>query len=226
MSYTSHSGGIRLPEASRGKRKTQVGSTRHFTGGIVTGDGPGFRQGTESHLETNATLLLSCRRNTLELIEQVAFDWYDEHGECHTHYIDLVAVTTPDRLPIGFAVRPWARASDEYIVKLARIKEQAQEQGFLDDFRLFTEDDVCPVELHNAQLFHSVRRPDCFADPVAQDIARASSGIVTVDALVEQSQLAGIGFRAVVRLIRSGHLQMVRYERIERSSEVFKAHVI
>ena len=71
-----------------------------------------------------------------------------------------------------------------------------------------------------------MRRPDCFADPVAQDVVRSSSGIVTVDALVEQSQLAGMGFRAVVRLIRSGHLQMVRYERIERSSEVFKARVI
>ncbi|MGC1496294.1 MAG: hypothetical protein WA790_10825 [Sulfitobacter sp.] len=225
MSYPFHSGGIRLPEASRGKRKTQVGSTRHFTGGLVLGDDSGVRVGTESHLEKNAALVLSQRWNTADLVEQAEFEWYDEDGEYHDHYPDLV-VTQTDGLEIGYAVRPWARATDEYIVKLARIKEQAQEQGFLDDFRLFTEDDVCPVELHNAELFHSVRRPDCFADPVAQDIARAFSGIVTVDALVEQSQLAGMGFRAVVRLIRSGHLQMVRYERIERSSEVFKARVI
>lgn len=225
MSYPFHFGGIRLPEISRGKRKTQVGSTRHFSGGLILGDGSGVRLGTESHGETNATLVLSARMTTSDIVEQVAFDWYDDDGVYHTHFIDLV-VTQTDGLEIGYAVRPWARASDKYIVKLARIKEQAIDQGFLDDFLLFTEDDVCPVELHNAQLFHSVRRPDYFADPVAEDIVRSSSGIVTVDALVEQSQLGGMGFRAVVRLIRSGHLQMVRYERIERSSEVFKARVI
>lgn len=225
MSYLHQSGGIRLPALSRGDRKTQVGSTKHFTGGIVLGDDYGVRLGTESHFETNATLLLAYRPTTLDIVEQVGFDWYDEYGEYSTHFIDLVETRIDGRV-IGYAVRPMVRASEKYIRKLARIKEQAVAQCFLDDFRLFTEEDVCPVELHNAKLFHAVRRPDGFADPVVEEVARSASGVTTVGALVDQTRLDGMGFRAVVRLIRSGHLKMLRHERIERSSEVFRARMI
>lgn len=225
MSCPFHSGGIRLPEASRGNRKTQVGSTRHFTGGAVIGDDHGVRFGLESHFEKNATMLLLSRSSTLGLVEQVSFNWYDERGEYHTHYIDLVA-TQIDGDVVGYAVRPMKRVSSKYLAKLARIKEQAIQQCFLDDLVLFTEQDVCRVELFNAELFHAVRRPDCFADPVMQDVAGASVGVTTIGALVDESGLDGMGFRAAVRLIKSGHLQMVRYGRIERSSEVFRAHTI
>ena len=225
MSYSFHSGGTRLPEASCGDRKTQVGSKRNFTGGAVIGDDHGVRFGLDSHFEKNATMLLLARCSTRGLREQVGFDWYDEHGEYHTHYIDLVA-TQIDGDVVGYAVRPMERASLEYLAKLARIKEQAIRQCFLDDFVLFTEQDVCRVELFNAELFHAVRRPDCFADPVMQDVAGSSVGVTTIGELVDESGLDGMGFRAAVRLIKSGHLQMVRYERIERSSEVFRAHTI
>ncbi|MDO6735865.1 hypothetical protein Q4555_14395 [Octadecabacter sp. 1_MG-2023] len=225
MSIHFQTCGIRLPEASRGDRKTKVGSTQHFTGGGVFGDDQGFRLGLESHLEKNAALLLSARSSTLGLREQVSFDWYDEHGEYHTHYIDHVA-TQIDGDVVGYAVRPMERENLEYLAKLARIKEQAIQQCFLDDFVLFTEQDVCRVELFNAELFHAVRRPDCFADPVMQDVAASSVGVTTIDDLVNESGLDGMGFRAAVRFIKSGHLQMVRYERIERSSEVFRARSI
>ncbi|MFY0681458.1 MAG: hypothetical protein JXR13_12865 [Thalassovita sp.] len=225
MSYPFHSGGTRLPEASRGDRDTQVGSKRHFTGGAVIGGDHGVRLGLESHLEKNAALLLLASSSTLDLNGQVSFDWYDEHGEYHTHYIDLVA-TQIDGDVVGYAVRPSSRVSPEYLAKLARIKEQAIHQCFLDGFVVFTEQDVCPVELFNAELFHAVRRPDCFADPVMQDVAGASVGVTTIGDLVNESGLDGMGFRAAVRLIKSGHLQMVRNERIERSSEVFRANTI
>lgn len=225
MSYPSHSAGIRLPENSRGNRQTQVGSKKHFTGGLVFGEDHGGRLGTESHLEMQAALLLRYDPEAIDLVEQVRFAWYDEHGEYFDHYIDLVQ-TRKDGRVVGCAVRPRERASHEYICKLARIKEQAIAQCFLDDLRLFTEDDVCPVELHNAKLFHSVRRPDTFAQPVLNEVLSSAGVQTTVGALVEQSGLGGMGFRAVVRLIGSGHLQLVRHERIERSSEVFKARLI
>ncbi len=225
MSIHFQTGGIRLPDASRGNRDTQVGSKRHFTGGAVIGDGHGVRLGLESNLEKKALLLLSARPSTLDVVEQVAFEWYDEHGEYHTHYMDLVAKQTDDRV-VGYAVRPSQRAGRKYTLKLARIKQQAIRGGVVNDFRLFTEQDVCPVELFNAELFHAVRRPDCFADPVMQDVAGASVGVTTIGALVDESGLDGMGFRAAVRLIKSGHLQMVRYERIERTSEVFRTLTI
>ncbi|MBM2291775.1 hypothetical protein JQX09_07625 [Sulfitobacter pseudonitzschiae] len=222
MSDLSIGGGVRLPEPSRGNRATQVGSTRHFTGGIVLGSGPGFRTGVESHLEAQAALLLAARPEVQDLVEQVRFDWFDEDGEIHKHYIDLVA-TEHDGTVIGYAVRPLGRVKDTYLAQLARVKEQAVAQGVLDDFRLFTERDVCPVEFFNAKLFHSVRRPDCFGDPVARDVVGRTTGVVTIESLVEQTGLDGMGFRALVRLIRSGHLQKVSYERIDRSCLVFKA---
>lgn len=221
MSDLSIGGGVRLPEPSRGDRATQVGSTQHFTGGIVLGSGPGIRTGVESHLEAQAALLLAARPEVRDFVEQVRFDWFDEDGEIHKHYIDLVA-TEHDGTVIGYAVRPLGRVKDAYLAQLARVKEQAIAQGVLDDFRLFTERDVCPVELFNAKLFHSVRRPDCFSDPVARDIVGRMTGVLMIESLVEQTGLDGMGFRALVRLIRSGHLQMVSYERIEHSSMVFK----
>ena len=225
MMHPHLTGAIRLPEPSRGCRDTQVASTKHFTGGVVFGDGPGVRFGIESHLEMSAGLVLAARPSTLDLREQVLFNWYDANGDYFGHYIDLVS-TKHDGQVVGYAVRPTQRISDKYLQRLARIKEQAVNQGFLDDFRLFTELDVCPIELFNAALIHSVRRPDCFADPVLEDVTASIVGVTTVNALVDKSGLDGMGFRAVVRLIRSGHLQMVRHERIERSSEVFRARVI
>lgn len=221
MSELSLSGGIRLPETSRGNRDTQVGSTEHFTGGVVLGEGGGVRLGLESHLEANGMLVLVARPDTAELIEQVLFVWLDENGDPRDHFIDLVAIRK-DGSVCGYAVRPVARVSQNYLLKLARVKEQAIGQGFLDDFRLFTEEDVCPVELFNAKLFHSVRRPDCFGDPVAQHVVQSMKGVVTVRELVAETGLEGMGFRAIVRRIRSGHLQMLGYEYITNKTKVFK----
>ncbi|WP_102227001.1 PDDEXK family nuclease [Acidimangrovimonas sediminis] len=226
MSDLSIGGGVRLPEFSLGDRATQVGSTQHFTGGIVLNsgpgsDGPGRRVGVESHHEANASLLLAARPEVIDLVEQVRFDWFDQDGEIHKHYIDLVA-TERDGTVVGYAVRPLARVKDAYLAQLVRVKEQAIDQGVLHDFRLFTERDICPAELYNAKLFHSVRRPDCFADPVAKDVVGQMTGVVAIGRLVEQTRLDGMGFRALVRLIRSGHLQTLHHERITHSSLVFK----
>lgn len=222
MSDLSLSGGIRLPEPSRGDRKTQVGSTQHFTGGIVFGEGHGVRHGLESHLEANCAMVLAYRPDIKEVIEQVRFEWFDEFGEIHNHFIDFVVIRR-DETVTGYAVRPIERASQKYLIKLARIKAQAISQGVLDDFRLFTEDDICPVERYNAGLFHSARRPDCFGDPVAQDVVRSMTGVVRMGDLVEKTRLDGMGFRALVRLIRSGHLKTLGYERLSHDVMVFKA---
>ena len=91
-------GGTRLPEPSLGDRATQVGSTQHFTGGIVLGDGPGTRIGLESHLEAQAALTLAARFETRNLVEQVRFEWVDAFGEVHDHYIDLVVTEVGEKV--------------------------------------------------------------------------------------------------------------------------------
>ncbi|WP_375699370.1 hypothetical protein [Pseudophaeobacter sp. TrK17] len=231
MSHPYPAGGIRLPAFSKGNRDTQVGSTHHFTGGLVLGDGPGGdgperRMGQESNLERKATLILHARPETVSLVEQVLFKWINPNNapgkQLVPHWIDLVQTQANGQV-IGYAVRPTAHAGPEYQLKLARIKTQAVAQGVLDDLRLFTEEDVCPVEWHNARQFLAVRRPDLFADPVAADVVGRMTGVCTLDDLVSATGLEGMGFRALVRLIRSGHLEMVRHERIAHTSQVFKA---
>ncbi|KEJ89010.1 hypothetical protein [Sulfitobacter donghicola] len=225
MSYPFHPGGFRLPEASSGNRSTQVGSSYHFTGQIIVGDGPGRCLGTESHLEMKGALILSTRPETAAIFDQIVFEWYDDDGVYHKHFIDLV-VQQCDGKWVGYAVRPTKYATAEYIAKLARIKAQAMLQGFLSDFRLFTEEDVDPTELFNAKLLHSVRVTDPDADEIAKRVVSTCSGVTAIGTLVAETGLDGMGFRAIVRLIRSGHLKLVQHERITHATELFKAQEV
>lgn len=221
MSYPILPGGIRLPEVSVGDRSTQVASKAHFTGHIIFGMGHGRGLGLESNLEKKAALILRYASDTVDLVEQQAFEWFDAHGARHTHYVDLVRQMRNGRR-IAYAVRPSARVSSNYQDKLARIKRQSMEQGVFDDFRLFTERDICPVALENATHLHAVRVAEPEADRAAAEVVSAMRGVATIGALSEQIGMQGTGVRAVVRLIGSGNLQLLRHEKISHSSQVIK----
>ncbi|SFQ79001.1 hypothetical protein [Donghicola eburneus] len=214
-------GGILLPAESKGDRKPQVGSSHHFTSTMVLGDGPGVRTDFESHTERKAAMVLAYRRNTRSLKTQVLFEWSSEQNQKRRHFIDLVVERTDDRV-VGYAVRPDKRVSQKYLADLARIKEQAVAKGFLNNLLLISAEDLCPVEVHNAKLFHSVMRADPFGDTVAKDVVRGMSGLRSISDLVAKTKLEGMGFRALVRLICSGHLEMLRHEKIGYNSMVFK----
>lgn len=216
-----YDGGILLPAESRGDRKPQVGSSYHFTSTMVLGDGPGVRTDFESHTERKAAMVLAYRQNTRSLTTQVLFEWSDEKDQERKHFIDLLVERTDGHV-VGYAVRPDKRVSPKYLIELARIKEQAVAKGFLDNLLLISAADLCPVEVHNAKLFHSVRRADPFGDTVAKQVVRCMSGSRSIAELVSDTELEGMGFRALVRLIRSGHLEMLRYEKLGYHSIVFK----
>ena len=221
MSYPFLPGGIRLPEVSAGDRRTQVASKAHFTGHITFGEGHGRGVGLESNLEKKVALILRYAPTTVDLIEQQAFEWYDADGQCHIHYVDLVCRLRDSR-HIGYAVRPVHRVSARYEDELARIKHQSLSQGVFDDFRLFTERDVCPVALHNATHLHSVRIAEPDADQAAADVIREMRGVETIGTLRDRIGMEGTGLRAVVRHIGSGHLQLLRQEKISDTSQVIK----
>lgn len=48
------------------------------------------------------------------------------------------------------------------------------------------------------------------------------TGVASVGDLVAATHLEGMGFRAIVRLICSGHLETLNYERIGPKTLVFK----
>ncbi|MDE4276779.1 hypothetical protein PXK58_20925 [Phaeobacter gallaeciensis] len=225
MSYTLQQGGIRLPEASLADRNVAAASKGHFTGHIVLGDGPGRITQIESHHELKACLCLAVRPETDEIYEQVGFKWYDEDGELHTHYFDFVVVQTDGEV-FAYSVRPSYGVTDAFFEEMCRISDQARTEGFVTDVRLVTEEDLDPVALFNAELLHSIREEDPEADAAARKTVREMEGIETLETLRDITGCGAMGFRALIRLIRSRNLQLVSYERISPKSQVFKRELI
>lgn len=232
LSFDESPSGFTPPLPSTADRAVALSSRAHFCGHVVIGDGSGRGgvSGTparvvqvESHLELCWCLCLSIRPDIVDLREQAAFDWFDEDGECRTHFFDLL-VTRNDGSRIACAVRPLARASERFKRQMSRIASQVRACGFAADVRLLTDKDLDPVELHNAQLLHGVRTGSSLADAAAAKVLAGLSGRTSLADLASRTGLAAAGFRALLRLLRSAHLRLVRSERITPASMVYKEH--
>lgn len=208
-------------QPSRGHRRGGYASPKNFNGDLVLGDGPGRIVTADSHGELVDILCLAAHPDTADLAEQQRFAWRDREDVPHEHYFDVL-VTERSGRRVAYAVRPAARINAEYEDRLSIIRMQAIEAGFVSDVRFLTETSFDPVMKHNAALLHGSRQGDAAVDAAAREAVRAMSGTVTIDMLCERIWLGGSGFRAVVRLLRSRHLQLLRHERIARASQVFK----
>ncbi|SFY40712.1 hypothetical protein SAMN04244548_04224 [Paracoccus pantotrophus] len=215
-------GGFTTPLPSSAQRSVALSSKAHFCGHLVIGDGSG--RGTtsgaparvvqvESHLELCWCLCLALRSDIADLREQVGFDWFDEHGEYRTHYFDLF-ITRTDGTRIACAIRPVARTGGSFGREMPRIAAQARHSRFADDVRLLTEADLDPVELHNAWLLHDVRVADPVADEAAARVLADMSGTASFANLTARAGCGAAGFRALLRLVRSGQLRPLHNERI------------
>lgn len=217
------------PLPSSAERDVALSSTAHFCGHVVigggTGDGvfsmPARIVQIESHLELCWTLCLSVRPDVVDLREQVAFEWFDEHGEVFTHYFDLV-ITLLDGTRLACTVRPVALAREHFRQKIAWIAHQVRLSGFAVDVRLLTDQDLNPVELDNAWLLHAVRVPDMKSDSRAAQVLADMSGCVSLAKLTQDVGRGAAGFRALLRLVRSGHLRLLSPERVTSTSMVYK----
>lgn len=212
------------PEESRARRKVKVGSKTHMTAQIIIGDGRGRRVMAESHLELSACLVLNAHPQTAEIVEQVPVEWHHA-DKLRTHYIDFVVIKV-DRTRVGYAVRPCCRVTRSYFDELCQIKSQVCANGLLADFCLITEEDISPVALENARLLHSVRHPDPQPDIAAAEVVSALTGTKSLAELAQKTGDPGTGMRAMIRLIRSGHLRLVENTTIAPSSLVFKAKAL
>lgn len=222
--------GVSLPEASTAGRAVASKSNNHFCGHAVFGDGSGRGAFTgsaarvvqmESFTELRWGLCLSLRPDIADLREQVPFEWFDEDGVCHTHFFDFLVVRT-DGARIACAVRAAARTGGRFAKNMPRIAAQVRDRGFAVDVRLLSDEDLDPVEVGNAWLLHGLRAPDPEADTVAAGVLAAMSGLVSLQELTDRTGLGVAGFRALLRLVRSHHLRLVRPEPITRNTVVYK----
>lgn len=65
-----------------------------------------------------------------------------------------------------------------------------------------------------------IAEPD--ADQAAAEVIGAMRGVETIGALRDRIGMEGTGLRAVVRHIGSGHLQLLRQEKISETSQVIR----
>ena len=105
-------------------------------------------------------------------------------------------------------------------LKSARFQDETRRiaaqvtPGFADRVCVMTEAHLDPIEVHNAELIHSVRLPDPEVDAAVRRAIAGIAGAVKIDDLVDWIGLGGRGFRAVVRLVRTYELELNIHERI------------
>lgn len=168
----------------------------------------------ESGLERKAALVLLTHPQVVDLREQPqAVRWTDALGVERRHTFDFLA-TLVDRRKIAVAVKPVIKANRRRLPETLAVIAGQMAPAFADGVLMITEADLPRDTVHNAALLHHARRG---ADPDADHavgllVAEAGSG--TVGELVAASSLGGAGFRAVMRLIASGTIQIPADARI------------
>lgn len=201
-----------LPAPSRAERNVASASKGHCTVDAVLGGGAGVRVQAESHLELCHLLVLNADRSIVDLQEQVRFR-YGAHNE-REHVFDVVVTrTTGSR--IAYTIKPEVRLrSGRFLAEMQTVAWWVGQKRFADDVRLLTDADLDEVELHNAKVIAAVRDPDPEADAIVRNRTAAITGAMTLRDLTIATGLEARGYRALLRLVREGHLEPARHERL------------
>lgn len=219
--YMTPEGNIRLPFPPNGARSFKMGVKQHFTGSLVAGDDEGREIELESNTEMLTALVMLARRDVVNLESQVRFDWTDEGDKATIHTFDFRAYLR-NGTRVALIVKNSKDAAElEFRARMRRLASQAT-PDFADRVCLITDRDLDPVDVHNAELIHSVRLPDPDPEPDAavRRVVAGITGAARISDIVAASGCGGSGFRAVVRLIRIHELELVTHERIEPGSLV------
>lgn len=212
--HATPEGTIRLPRPPRATRRIKMGVKKHFTGSLVIGDDEGEILEFESHTEKMTALVMLSRPEVTDLEGQVPFHWTDKAGKTRTHFADF-RVSLRDGTRIALIVKNSKKAADPEFRADMRFLATQMMPDFADRVSLITEKHLDPIELHNAELIHSVRLPDPEVDVAVQQVSEGIKGAVPIADLAQAAGYPGRGFLAAVRLIRKHELELVAHERIE-----------
>jgi hypothetical protein len=178
----------------------------------------------ESGLEKNHGLGLLARSDLLELHEQVPAKYLDADGEVATHWFDFVALLK-DGSKVAVAVRPADKA--ESLRAELELVAASVSRDFADRIAIMTENDLSRELIHDAKLIQCVRRdPPCESDPIVAELVAVLEKPVAIKTLVEESGRGALAFRAVVRLIGAGVLEVFGPGRIDEPTLVAKPAAI
>lgn len=204
----------RPPGPSRATRtfnRRSRGSGRSL---MVGGAKPREIQCESGHEARCATILLT-RRDVVDVWEQPdPVPFVDVDGSRHFHTFDFL-VRMNDGKRVAIAVKPFATAEKHrWREKIAHIAAQAGH--FADGFVLVTGRNLPRDTVRDARLILSCRRDDRPGDDArVRAVVAGLGGPSTIGDIVTLSGLDGHGFRAVVRLVDEGVLEVVDGSRID-----------
>ncbi|MCA1775050.1 MAG: hypothetical protein LC676_05410 [Loktanella sp.] len=209
---------FRLPLPPIAGRRIKMGVQKHFTGSIVFGDDEGRVMQFESHTEKQTALVMLARRDVMDLENQIPFVWTDWMGELRSYSFDF-RVSYRDGTRIALVVKNSRKAAEADFLAETRFIARQVTPDVADRVSLVTERHLDPIEVHNAELIHSVRQADPETDAAVRRVVAGTVGAVKIADIVSAAGCSGRGFLAVVRMIRKHELALVLHERIE--PEVF-----
>lgn len=212
--HETPSGTFILPQQPLAVRRITMGVQKHFTGSIVFGDDEGQVMEFESHTEKQVALVMLARRNVVSLENQILFPWVNQDGKAATHFFDF-RVSLRDGSRVALIVKNSRKAAKaDFVAEMHCLARQVT-SNFADRVSLITEKHLDPIELHNAELIHSVRLADPEPDAAVRAVVANINGAVEIRDLVAAAGVSGRGFLAVVRMIGRHELELITHERIE-----------
>jgi hypothetical protein len=220
--------GIVLPTPSQAVRDVPAASSAHCTAHSVLGDGAGVRMQHESHLEIDSSYILNSVRNVASMQEQVIFHFGWDRKKLKKHIFDVV-VTLVSGERIAFAVKPEVRLysskKESFEEHMQAVTWWAYETGFVNEVRILTEVDLDPVSLYNAKVMAAVRAVDVDADNAAQHALRnlPAGGGLSLREFTAVIGLGARGYRALIRLLRTGEARLQAKERISPDAVIVNA---
>jgi hypothetical protein len=172
----------------------------------------GRRVWYEAELELNFALLAKMRPDVAEVAEQPpAVIYVDDHGRERRHTFDFQLKLTTGSTGL-VAVKPAALVGKTGIDRTVELIAEQIPPSRADWVLLFTDLDLSPIDLFNAQAIHHARRDPWPEDDAAMaKLLRRLKGETTIGELTANSGLGGYGFDAVVRAIADGKLRLIEY---------------
>ncbi|TCS58961.1 hypothetical protein EDD52_12434 [Primorskyibacter sedentarius] len=208
-----------FPVRRKTDRKVAKGRRNHFTGQFTFGPDEGETMDVESNTELRVALVTLARPDVVGLENQVPFAWVKPDGEPGNHHFDFVALMADGSRKAIMVKSEYRRLHPEVQLELARIAAQVT-PDFADEVVVMTERDIDPVEYFNAEIMHEMRHADFEADAAARAAMAKMVATAQIQDLVDAIGLGARGFRAIVRLIRSHELELVKKVRIAHEAYV------
>lgn len=138
-----------------------------------------------------------------------------------------------DRHPIDISIRGFEHKDsdpDYYDTELSNLRRvydreirgrfRDRDLEIADAVSIVTEKHLDPIEVHNAELLHSVRLPDPEPDAAVSRVVAGLTGAAKITDIVATAGCEGAGFQSVVRMIRRHELELASQGYIEPRSLV------